>query len=251
MRHSPRCRFRSGQSPSPACAIESRFSIASRLRPALCWCSTPPPSPALYKFLFTRGPLWKIWNSSKPNLRARSPNPNSSSAKAARHRRSPAQRPGRHRLDDRHRQELYPPIRNPEGSIEPPWSTRRNCAIGSSPSLGNRGHRRRLRASQPHCQGRAARLEHVVPPAPYFPPGAIWTQDISHAPVDPQSDAIINWLADAGGWGNSNKMQVDFAHARAAGRRHHADGPLSQRPRFYGRRFRQRRVLSASRRRRH
>jgi hypothetical protein len=56
---------------------------------------------------------------------------------------------------------------------------------------------------------RAAKLEHIVPPAPYFPPGAIWTQDVSHAPVDPQSSAIIAWLADAGGWGHG-RMQVDF-----------------------------------------
>jgi serine/threonine-protein kinase len=58
---------------------------------------------------------------------------------------------------------------------------------------------------------RAAKLEHIVPPAPYFPPGSVWTQDISHAPLDPQSSTIINWLADAGGWGNNNRMQVDFA----------------------------------------
>jgi serine/threonine-protein kinase len=58
---------------------------------------------------------------------------------------------------------------------------------------------------------RAARLEHIFPPAPYFPPGVIWTQDISHAPLDPQSSTIIAWLADAGGWGNNNKMQIDFA----------------------------------------
>ena len=56
----------------------------------------------------------------------------------------------------------------------------------------------------------AARLESVVAPAPYFPPGAIWTQDVSHAPLDPQSSAMIAWLADAGGWGHGNKMQVDF-----------------------------------------
>ena len=49
---------------------------------------------------------------------------------------------------------------------------------------------------------RAAKLEHIVPPAPYFPPGAIWTQDISHAPLDPQSSTMIAWLADAGGWGH-------------------------------------------------
>ncbi len=58
---------------------------------------------------------------------------------------------------------------------------------------------------------RAARVEHAVAPAPYFPPGSIWTKDISHEEVDPQSTEIINWLADAGGWGNHNRMQVDFS----------------------------------------
>jgi len=58
---------------------------------------------------------------------------------------------------------------------------------------------------------RAAKKEHIVPPAPYFPPGAIWTQDISHAPLDPESSTIIAWLADAGGWGNNDKMQIDIS----------------------------------------
>jgi serine/threonine-protein kinase len=57
---------------------------------------------------------------------------------------------------------------------------------------------------------RAARVEHIVTPAAYFPPGSIWTQDISHAPLDPQSSDIIAWLAGAGGWGNGNKMHIDF-----------------------------------------
>jgi serine/threonine-protein kinase len=58
---------------------------------------------------------------------------------------------------------------------------------------------------------KAAKLEHAVAPAPYFPPGAIWTKDISHAPLDPQSDTIINWLASqGGGFGRGGKMQVDF-----------------------------------------
>jgi serine/threonine-protein kinase len=56
---------------------------------------------------------------------------------------------------------------------------------------------------------KAARLEHAVAPAAYFPAGAIWTKDISHAPLDPQSSTIIAWLADAGGWG-FGKMNVDF-----------------------------------------
>ncbi len=58
---------------------------------------------------------------------------------------------------------------------------------------------------------KAARLDRVAAPAAYFPPGSIWTQDVSHASLDPQSDAIIDWLAGAGGWGHNNRMQVDFA----------------------------------------
>jgi len=60
------------------------------------------------------------------------------------------------------------------------------------------------------CVVRAARVQHAAEPAPYFPPGSAWTQDVSHAPADPQSSAIIGWLADHGGWGNHNRFQVDF-----------------------------------------
>jgi len=56
---------------------------------------------------------------------------------------------------------------------------------------------------------KAARLDHATAVAPYFPPGAIWTKDISHEPLDPQSSAIIGWLDQAGGWNARNKMQVD------------------------------------------
>ena len=56
----------------------------------------------------------------------------------------------------------------------------------------------------------AAKLADIAPPAPYFPPGSIWTKDISHAPLDPNSSTMISWLADAGGWGHG-KMQVDFS----------------------------------------
>ena len=58
-------------------------------------------------------------------------------------------------------------------------------------------------------QVRAAKRESIAPPKPYFPPGAVWTQDVSHAPVDPHSSDMIAWLADAGGWGHG-RMQVDF-----------------------------------------
>jgi hypothetical protein len=57
----------------------------------------------------------------------------------------------------------------------------------------------------------SARAANVAPQAPYFPAGAVWTQDISSAPLDPQSSAIIGWLADAGGWGGHGHLQVDFS----------------------------------------
>lgn len=57
----------------------------------------------------------------------------------------------------------------------------------------------------------AAKVEHAAASAAYFPAGSIWTQDVSHAPLDPQSSAMIAWLADAGGWGHNNRMQIDFS----------------------------------------
>lgn len=56
----------------------------------------------------------------------------------------------------------------------------------------------------------AARLEHAVSPAPYFPSGAVWNQDVSQAPLAPNSSAMIATLAEAGGWG-LGRMQVDFS----------------------------------------
>jgi serine/threonine-protein kinase len=57
----------------------------------------------------------------------------------------------------------------------------------------------------------AAKVEHAAASPAYFPPGSIWTQDISHARLDPQSSTMIAWLADAGGWGHNNRVQVDFS----------------------------------------
>jgi len=45
----------------------------------------------------------------------------------------------------------------------------------------------------------------------YFPKGAIWYQDISKAPADPESAAIIRGLNNLGGWGNGNIFQIDFS----------------------------------------
>src|SRR4051812_15921013 len=56
----------------------------------------------------------------------------------------------------------------------------------------------------------AARPQNIAAPLPYFPPGAVWTEDISQAPLDPRSSVMINGLADAGGWGHG-RMQIDFS----------------------------------------
>lgn len=45
---------------------------------------------------------------------------------------------------------------------------------------------------------------------PYFPADSPWSQDISAAPVDPESAAVIDWLASVGGWGGG-RMQIDFS----------------------------------------
>ncbi|HTJ46875.1 MAG TPA: hypothetical protein VL463_32450 [Kofleriaceae bacterium] len=44
----------------------------------------------------------------------------------------------------------------------------------------------------------------------YFPAGSWFLQDVSTLPKASNSDAIITALTNAGGWGNSNKMQIDF-----------------------------------------
>lgn len=44
----------------------------------------------------------------------------------------------------------------------------------------------------------------------YFPADSVWSQDISSAPVDAESSAVIAWLASVGGFGGG-KMQIDFS----------------------------------------
>lgn len=45
-------------------------------------------------------------------------------------------------------------------------------------------------------------------PVHYFPAGAVWTTDVTKAPVDPQSQEIVGWL-DKRGWG-IGRFQIDF-----------------------------------------
>lgn len=46
--------------------------------------------------------------------------------------------------------------------------------------------------------------------APRFLHGSPWTRDVSQAPLDPQSAAVIAWLQSAGGWG-FGRFQIDFS----------------------------------------
>ena len=59
-------------------------------------------------------------------------------------------------------------------------------------------------------RARTAKTEHTATTEAYFPPGSPWTQDVSHAPVDPSSGKIIGWLSSVGGWG-FGRMQSDFS----------------------------------------
>ncbi len=43
-----------------------------------------------------------------------------------------------------------------------------------------------------------------------FPAGSEWTRRIDDAPLDDESDEVIAWLADNGGWG-LGRMQIDFS----------------------------------------
>ncbi len=68
--------------------------------------------------------------------------------------------------------------------------------------------------------------------SPRFPAGAVWHQNISAAAVHPNSAQMISTLSGLGGWGNSNRMQIDFSlHVRTvASGEHPPHVPLSEHP---------------------
>ncbi len=47
-------------------------------------------------------------------------------------------------------------------------------------------------------------------PLPQAPPDSVWRHDISQDPVRADSQAVITWLADQGGWGGGT-MRIDFS----------------------------------------
>jgi len=46
---------------------------------------------------------------------------------------------------------------------------------------------------------------------PTFSPSAVWHQDISSVALHPNSSAMIATLTALGGWGNTNRFQIDFS----------------------------------------
>jgi serine/threonine-protein kinase len=48
-------------------------------------------------------------------------------------------------------------------------------------------------------------------PLPQFPPGAVWNQDVSHAPLAADSASMISTLQGLGGWGNGGVLQIDLS----------------------------------------
>jgi serine/threonine-protein kinase len=51
----------------------------------------------------------------------------------------------------------------------------------------------------------------VRPGIAIFPSSAPWYEDVMNAGLDGKSSDIISGLAAAGGWGNGNKLQIDFS----------------------------------------
>ena len=151
----------------------------------------------LYKFLFTRGPLWRIWNSDKSHSPASTPE-------------TEGHPPPEAVVSDRVIDSDKRPYVDSQQRGEDRTAVTTIKSMLYTTVLGLGAIASGLAIHQHVVNVRAAKLEHVVPPAPYFPAGAIWTQDVSKASVDPQSAAIIGWLADAGGWGHG-RMQIDFS----------------------------------------
>ena len=53
-------------------------------------------------------------------------------------------------------------------------------------------------------------------PPPRFPDGSVWHQRVDLATLHPNSASMIAKLQDLGGWGNSDRFQIDFSvHVRA------------------------------------
>ncbi len=150
----------------------------------------------LYKFLFTRGPLWKIWKASEPATKIAIQEPDDSAV--------PGPVAGAALVN------IGTTLQKNSNRQQGVAAVMKYIRALFISILGVGTIITGFACQNPINKSSAAKLPHVVPHSSYFPPGAVWTQDISHAPLDTQSSAMINWLADAGGWGHG-RMQVDFS----------------------------------------
>jgi hypothetical protein len=42
----------------------------------------------------------------------------------------------------------------------------------------------------------------------YFPNGAVWFEDVTNAALDSESQQIISWLSESGGWGKFSNHRI-------------------------------------------
>src|SRR5689334_4545606 len=49
------------------------------------------------------------------------------------------------------------------------------------------------------------------PPGPYFTHSMFWNRDVSMLPKAANSDALVDAIHRAGGWGNQDHMRIDFS----------------------------------------
>ncbi|MBL8273405.1 MAG: hypothetical protein JNJ74_06315, partial [Xanthomonadales bacterium] len=89
-------------------------------------------------------------------------------------------------------------------AFPPTWS-------GSAPLAGARPARARIARLLLLACGILAVGAARAAALPRFPAAAVWNQDISTAPLHPQSTAMLQQLAALGGWGNQNRFQIDFS----------------------------------------
>jgi glycosyltransferase involved in cell wall biosynthesis len=155
----------------------------------------------LYKFFATRGPLWKIWNAnSKPVI---------------------APTVEGVRIEATLSEEPHQQVKNKSVITSAMVLFIAMLGFGSAAAW----------LAIAHTTVKAS-ADRIAAPEAYFPAGTFWTQDISHAQLDPHSATMIAWLSDAGGWGHG-RMQVDFSirvlHADASTPR----VPFHKGPLFY------------------
>jgi serine/threonine-protein kinase len=117
--------------------------------------------------------------------------------------------------------DYYLRVNGPSGSVLSRWYGAAEvcsgsiCRVTPATPLASGAHRWWVRAGNAAGGSwpSARRSFNVQPQAgtdAYFPPGAVWYQDVSNAAIDPQSSQVIAWLQSAGGWG-LGRMQIDFS----------------------------------------